>query len=169
MTTAKIAISIDREHLEKVHEAVRVGRAKSISAYIGRAIERQAREDSLREIVRDALIALDRGDKRMIALLQAAMTSRTAFRVPVGVVGQAWRNGPTQSVLARFLRSESVTVVALDGEHARACGELCAATRTSDVIDASVVLAARTHRDPIITSDIDDIRWLDPSSKLIAI
>lgn len=40
-------------HLEKVHEAVRVGRAKSISAYIGRAIERQAREDSLREIVRD--------------------------------------------------------------------------------------------------------------------
>lgn len=53
MTTAKIAISIDRAHLEKVHEAVRVGRAKSISAYIGRAIERQAREDSLQEIVRD--------------------------------------------------------------------------------------------------------------------
>ncbi len=52
MTTAKIAISIDRAHLEKVHEAVRVGRAKSISAYIGRAIERQAREDSLQEIVR---------------------------------------------------------------------------------------------------------------------
>ena len=53
MTTAKIAISIDRAHLDKVHEAVRVGRAKSISAYIGRAIERQAREDSLEQIVRD--------------------------------------------------------------------------------------------------------------------
>lgn len=116
-----------------------------------------------------ALIALDRGDKRMIALLQGAVTTRAVFRVPAGVVAQAWRSGPTQAVLARFLRSESVTIVPLDGEHARACGELCAATRTSDVIDASVVLTARTHRDSIITSDIDDIRLLDPSSKLIAI
>lgn len=116
-----------------------------------------------------ALIALDRGDKRMIALLQAAVTSRSVFRVPAGVVGQAWRHGPTQAVLARFLRSESVTIVPLDGEHARACGELCAATRTADVIDASVVLTARAHRDPILTSDVDDIRRLDPSSKLIVI
>jgi hypothetical protein len=116
-----------------------------------------------------ALIALDRGDKRMIALLQAAVTARSVFRVPAGVVAQAWRNGPTQAVLARFLRSESVTIVALDSEHARACGELCAAARTSDVIDASVVITARTHRDPIITSDLPDIRRLDPSSKLIAI
>lgn len=55
MTTAKIAISIERAQLEKVHQAVRVGRAKSISAYIARAIERQAREDSLQEIVRDLI------------------------------------------------------------------------------------------------------------------
>lgn len=116
-----------------------------------------------------ALIALDRGDKRMIALLQAAVSTRSVFRVPAGVVAQAWRNGSTQAVLARFLRSESVSIVALDGEHARACGELCAATRTSDVIEASVVLTARTHRDPIITGDVDDIRRLDPSSKLVAI
>ena len=53
MTTAKIAISIDRAQLQKVHEAVRIGRAKSISAYISRAIERQAREDSLEQIVQD--------------------------------------------------------------------------------------------------------------------
>jgi len=38
-----------------------------------------------------ALIALDRGDKRMIALLQRAAQGRT-FRVPAGVVGQAWIN-----------------------------------------------------------------------------
>lgn len=116
-----------------------------------------------------ALIALDRGDKRMIALLQAAVAARSVFRVPAGVVAQAWRDGPKQAVLARFLRSEGVTIVALDGEHARACGELCAATRTSDVIDASVVLTARTHRDPIVTRDGRDLRRLDPSGKLIAI
>ena len=90
------------------------------------------------------------------------------LRVPV-VRGAGVAHGPTQAVLARFLRSESVTIVALDGEHARACGELCAAMRTSDVIDASVVLTARTHHDPIIAGDVDDIRRLDPSSKLIAI
>jgi len=116
-----------------------------------------------------ALIALDRGDKRMIALLQAAISSRSVFRVPAGVLGQAWRDGPRQAVLARFLRSESVVVVSLDAEHARACGELCGATKTSDVIDASVVLTARAHRDQIITCDVDDIRRLDPSSKLVAI
>ena len=40
-----------------------------------------------------ALIALDRGDKRMIALLQRALAQRRTFRVPAGVVGQAWRDG----------------------------------------------------------------------------
>lgn len=40
-----------------------------------------------------ALIALDRGDKRMIALLHRALAQGRAFRVPAGVVGQAWRDG----------------------------------------------------------------------------
>ena len=39
-----------------------------------------------------ALIALDRGDKRMIALLQRALNQGRVFRVPAGVVGQAWRD-----------------------------------------------------------------------------
>jgi hypothetical protein len=38
-----------------------------------------------------ALIALDRGDKRMIALLHQALAQGCAFRVPSGVVGHAWR------------------------------------------------------------------------------
>jgi hypothetical protein len=43
-----------------------------------------------------ALIALDRGDKRMIALLQRALAQGRVFRVPAGVVGQAWRDGRVQ-------------------------------------------------------------------------
>ena len=38
-----------------------------------------------------ALIALDRGDKRLIALLERALAQHLTFRVPSGVVGQAWR------------------------------------------------------------------------------
>jgi hypothetical protein len=111
-----------------------------------------------------ALIALERGDGRMIALLRAVAAKRGRFRVPAGVVGQAWRDGSRQAVLARFLRSSQVELRPLDGTLARACGELCAATGTADVIDASVIVSAREHRDPIITSDAEDLRRLDPTA-----
>src|ERR1035438_760134 len=86
-----------------------------------------------------ALIALDRGDKRMIALLDRALVQGRAFRVPAGVVGQAWRDGRVQVTLARFLRSEEVEIVPLDEQLARSCGELCGVTHSSDLVDASVV------------------------------
>ncbi len=116
-----------------------------------------------------ALIALDRGDKRIIALLHRALAEGRAFRVPAGVVGQAWRDGRVQVNLARFLRSEEVEIVPLDDQFARACGELCGASRTSDLIDAAVVVLARGRRDPIVTSDPNDLRHLDPSAQIIAI
>ena len=71
-----------------------------------------------------ALIALDRGDKRMIALLHRALAQGRTFRVPAGVVGQVWRDG-RQVTLARFLRSEEVEIIPLDDQLVRACGELC--------------------------------------------
>ena len=114
-----------------------------------------------------ALIALDRGDKRMIALLDRALAQGRAFRVPAGVVGQAWRNVRLQSTLARFLRTEEVEIVPLDQHLARSCGELCGAANTADVIDASVVIVAREQRNPIVTSDPDDLRRLDPGAQII--
>lgn len=116
-----------------------------------------------------ALIALDRGDKRMIALLQRALTQRRAFRVPAGVVGQVWRDGRAQVTLARFLRSEGVEVIPLDEQLARSCGELCGAADSRDIVDASVVILARKRRDAIVTSDPDDLRRLDPGAHIIPI
>ena len=116
-----------------------------------------------------ALIALDRGDKRMIALLQRALTQGRAFRVPAGVVGQVWRDGRVQVTLSRFLRSEGVEVIPLDEQLARSCGELCGATNSRDIIDASVVILARERRDPIVTSDPDDLRRLDPGARIISV
>src|ERR1700761_5779828 len=116
-----------------------------------------------------ALIALDRGDKRMIALLQRALAQGFAFRVPSGVLGQAWRDGRVQVTLGRFLRSEEVEIVPLDEQLARACGELCGATNTSDIIDASVVILARERQDHIVTSDPNDLRRLDPAAIIIPV
>jgi hypothetical protein len=116
-----------------------------------------------------ALIALDRGDGRMIALIRQALTEGRAFRVPAGVVGQAWRDGRRQVALSRFLRGAEVRVVPLDERLSRAAGELCGATGTADVIDASVVLVARAHRDIIVTGDPSDLRRLDPSAVIVAL
>ena len=116
-----------------------------------------------------ALIALDRGDKRLIALLQRALAQRRTFRVPSAVVGQAWRDGRVQVTLARFLRTDEVEVVPLDEQLARACGELCGATNTSDIVDASVVILAKGRGDHIVTSDPRDLRRLDPTCRVIPI
>lgn len=84
-------------------------------------------------------------------------------------MGQAWRDGRVQVVLTRFLRSEEVDVVPLDEQLARSCGELCGAAKSPDVIDASVVILARERRDPIVTSDPNDLRRLDPSAQIISV
>ena len=116
-----------------------------------------------------ALIALDRGDKRMIALLAQALVQRCNVRIPSGVVAQAWRNRRIQIALSRFLNTEEVEIVPLDDKLSRACGELCGATGTSDVIDASVVILARERRDIIVTGDPDDLQRLDPQASIVRI
>ncbi len=116
-----------------------------------------------------ALIALERGDRRMIALLRRVVSERRALRVPAGVVAQVWRDGRSQAILARFLRAEGVQIEPLDAALARACGELCGAANTTDVIDASVVIAANEHGDLIVTSDPHDLRRLDRKAQLIRI
>lgn len=116
-----------------------------------------------------ALIALDRGDRRMIALIRQALVEGRSFRVPAGVVGQAWRDGRRQVVLSRFLRGTEVSVVPLEERLSRVAGELCGATGTADVIDASVVLVAREHRDVIVTGDPSDLRRLDPSAVMVVL
>jgi hypothetical protein len=116
-----------------------------------------------------ALIAFDRNERRVIALISRALHHRYTLAVPAAVVGQVWRNGRQQARLARLLGSNEVTVAALDDQAARAAGQLCGVRGTSDVIDASVVLCARQHGHQIATSDPDDLRALDPRIELIVL
>jgi hypothetical protein len=37
---------------------------------------------------------------------------------------------------------------------------------TADVIDASVIITAREHGDTIVSSDVPDLRRLDPSAAI---
>ncbi len=78
--------------------------------------------------------------------------------VPAGVVSEVWRGGPRAARIARVLAASEV--VDLTHGRARAVGELCGRARTSNPVDASVVLAATSRRATVVTSDPSDIRWL---------
>jgi predicted nucleic acid-binding protein len=116
-----------------------------------------------------ALIAFERGDRRVAALVARTLEVRSELRIPAGVVGQVWRNGQKQVRLARLLASSAVTVEPLDDERARAAGQLCGIRRTSDVIDASVALCAKTYRFGLVTNDVADMRRLDPSLRILGV
>ncbi|HEY1088864.1 MAG TPA: PIN domain-containing protein [Archangium sp.] len=116
-----------------------------------------------------ALVAFERMDRTMIAIVVRAQQSESRLYVPAGVVAQAWRDGRKQARLAMLLNSPLVEVVPLTDTRARAAGQLCGARRTRDVVDASVVLLAREHGVPAITSDMDDLTRLDPSVTLIRV
>ena len=116
-----------------------------------------------------ALIAIERGDRRLQALLDEAHAVGTVIAVPAGVVAQAWRGGTRQARLARFLRLAMVMVVALDEPEARAAGVLCSQTATADLVDASVVICARARGHAVISSDPDDLAALDPALRIVAL
>jgi hypothetical protein len=114
-----------------------------------------------------ALIALERNDRRVVAMLARAVELGYSLVVPAGVVGQVWRDGRRQARLARFLRGDRLEVEALDDQRAREAGQLCGIKGTRDVIDASVVLCARRHGHRVITSDPADLRRLDQNLPVI--
>ncbi|HEU0316116.1 MAG TPA: hypothetical protein VFR49_02235 [Solirubrobacteraceae bacterium] len=101
-----------------------------------------------------ALIAVERADREVIAMLKA---ERRAGRVPTthgGVIGQVWRGGARQATLARLL--DAVDVVALDDGLGRRAGALLGRCGKADVIDAALVLLA-VDGDLILTADIGDL------------
>lgn len=116
-----------------------------------------------------ALIAFERDDRAMVTLVARVRERRLRLAVPAGVVGQVWRNGRTQVALGRLLASAMVEIEPLDDASARAAGQLCGVTGTRDVIDASVVLCARRRGQGVVTSDVRDLRRLDPALHLIPV
>lgn len=116
-----------------------------------------------------ALIALERGDAHMRALCREALAEGAALVVPAGVVAQAYRDGTRQVLLRALLSAATTRVPPLDRALAEAAGTLCGRTGTADIVDASVVLIARRERAPVVTSDVRDLRRLDPTLRIARI
>lgn len=106
-----------------------------------------------------ALVALERGDGRARALVEG---EEADLIIPAPVLAQVWRDGGRQARLAALLKRKRTSVQVFDERVAKAAGVLCGRTDTSDIADASVVLAGRSHRALVVTTDAEDIRRLDP-------
>jgi predicted nucleic acid-binding protein len=116
-----------------------------------------------------ALIALDRNDRRIIVLLARVAERTEQLTVPATALAQAMRRPASQARLARLIRQPTTQLRALDGPDATSVGLLLAATGTSDIADAHVVICARRSGQAIVTSDASDLRRLDPKAKLIVV
>ncbi|WP_136191832.1 MULTISPECIES: PIN domain-containing protein [Actinomyces] len=116
-----------------------------------------------------ALLALERGDARMRALLRRAVEAGIALAVPAGVVAQAWRGGPRQARVARLLGDPAVQIIPLDDVTARAVGLLCGRSGHPDVVDVHVVLHAREQGHAVVTSDPGDLHAVVPGLRLITV
>jgi predicted nucleic acid-binding protein len=116
-----------------------------------------------------ALVALEKGDRRLRALLRIVVEASVPTFVPAGVLAQAWRGAPTLHAVAALLRRPHVAVVPLDEPTARAAGVLCGRRGTADVVDASVALCALARGTAVVTSDPDDIAHLAPSLSVFAV
>jgi hypothetical protein len=116
-----------------------------------------------------ALIALERGNDRARALLGVLRDRRGTIAVPAGSLAQAWRGSTRQHTLHLLVGADDVAVVPLDAAQALAVGVLLSATGTKDVVDASVIVTATDRGGPIVTSDPDDLRRLDPTVPLVVV
>ena len=102
-----------------------------------------------------ALLAVERGDDYIVAVIRRELAQRRPPRSHGGVIGQVWRGGGArQARLARVL--PGIAIVPLDDALGRRAGALLARARKSDVVDAALVLLAEDG-DRIFTSDPDDL------------
>lgn len=104
-----------------------------------------------------ALIAAGRNDRVFWTWWKLLTRSGVVATVPAGVVAEACR-GLRDARMAQVLAG--CRCVPLDLVAARRTGEICARSKTSDVIDASVVVTAAERSEDILTSDPADIEKL---------
>lgn len=110
----------------------------------------------MRAIVYDtgALLAAERRNPDFLALHDELTAARVRPIVPVAVLAQAWRGGP-QHQISRVLKG--CDIIPDDQRTGRAAGVACAASGTSDAVDAIVIVTAVQHQAPVVTSDPDGL------------
>jgi hypothetical protein len=115
------------------------------------------------------LIALDRNDRRVLALVARAAERGMRVTIPATALAQAIRNPARQARLSRLIRQAGTDLIALNGPDATAVGLLLAQSATADVVDAHVVVCARRAGQAVVTSDAADLGRIAPDLQLLVV
>jgi hypothetical protein len=111
-----------------------------------------------------AFLAVERGDRDVVALVKRERLAERSPRSHGGVVAQIWRGGSGHQVeVARLLAG--VDVKPFDEQVGKKAGLLLATSRTDDAIDAALICLA-VDGDEILTSDPGDLRRLAKAAGL---
>jgi predicted nucleic acid-binding protein len=116
-----------------------------------------------------AVVALSRGEQRARAFLQRAIELDAEICVPVVVLAETLRGGPSDASVHRVvnLAGESKPTTSAIGRRA---GEILGRTGRSDTVDALVVAEADlAGGGQILTGDPDDLQVLASAIPSIAI
>lgn len=115
------------------------------------------------------LIAFERGNRQIIALLARAAETAARITLPATVLAQVVRRPQRQVALVRLARQPTTDVIALDRVDATHVGRLLAASSTTDIVDAHVVVCANRAGQRVVTSDPHDLTRLDPQLQLLTV
>lgn len=115
-----------------------------------------------------ALIALERRERRAIALVRLARERGHRITVPTPVIAEWWRGqrGPVARVLEAFI------VEPLGESLARVAGEALARVSAPGAVDAMVMASAASRGDWVLTTDIEDLdrlREVFPMVRLLGV
>jgi len=95
---------------------------------------------------------------KVIAECQLALLARRPPLLPAVVFAQVWRASPRQHALSKI--RQICRVVPFTEHTAEDVGRLLARSRTSDVVDAAVIVAALEHNTAVLTSNPKDLAKL---------
>ncbi len=113
-----------------------------------------------------AIIASERNDLTLAAILKAARKNRTPILVPATVVAETWR-GPSTHARTAHLFGSVDGFPELNEQSARQVGALLALSKTAAIVDGNVVAIAIALRPAtIVTSDVHDVTHLLKSAKI---
>ena len=105
-----------------------------------------------------ALIAAERGCREFLAMHRESLAAEIDPIVPDVVLAQVWRGSAGQALLSRVLAG--CDVVTTGERTARTAGVAWGRAKTSDIVDAVVVVTAVRLAVPVVTEDQADLRHL---------
>ncbi len=115
-----------------------------------------------------AFIAYERNDERVRDLIRLATTGELSIATSSAAVAQVWRDGSRQARLARLFAGDDIDEEGVDPGAARQVGLRCAASSTSDVVDAHLAVIADRSDAAVVTSDPDDFERLGiPRARIV--